>query len=813
MVKLADYRDATPRLSELLPWAALAAQGVVLNKDGSFQRTLRYRGPDLESASEEQLIAAMARLNNALKRLSANWVIYVEARRQAADTYLTQSTFPDPASWLVDAERRSHFEAAGQKFESHYFLSLQYLPPEEQTTQVTGLFIKRPQQTANYEKDLDFFISTSQRFFDILKDTTYEAAFLDDNETLSYLHSCVSDHSQPVNKPEIPMYLDALLADRPLLGGIAPQLGDKHLRTLSIMGFPGSSVPALLDQLNQLPLTYRWVTRYIPLDKSAAEKELKRYRQRWFAKRKGVMNMIQELFTKSESQLLDTAAVEKARDADLATRELAEDFVSFGFYTSTVTVMHTDLGQVDAMLHEVERVINGLGFTTIPETFNALEAWLSSLPGHAYANVRRPLLHTLNLAHMLPFSAIWPGPDKVAHLHDAPPLMMVDTHGRTPFRLSNFLGDVGHQMIIGPTGAGKSVLLNLMALQFCRYKKAQVFIFDKGGSFMASTYSVGGSYFELGLTEGLSFQPLAHIQQEQERVWAAEWLHELLITEKIVITPAIKLVVWEALTSLARLPSPQRTMTGLHAMVQHDQVRQALSHYTLTGPFGFLLDGDHETLSDRHWQCFEMEALMSMSSIIAPVLSYLFHRLEKKFTGVPTLLILDEAWLFLDHPQFAGQIRTWLKTLRKFNVAVIFATQSVADALNTSIAPALLESCPSRILLPNDRVLEPRIHAAYEKLGLNERQCQILSNALPKRQYYYQSSLGNRLFDVECGPIALALCAAARAEDKLLIRSILQEHGEADFLEHYLAAMGLSWAWVMAKETFLVGQADKIQGF
>ncbi len=799
MLNLAEYRDATARLTDLLPWAALVAPGVILNKDGSFQRTLRYRGPDLESSSQEQLVSAMARLNNALKRFGAAWVIYVEARRQAADSYLPTSTFPDLASWLVDAERRSHFEKSGQKFESHYYLTLQYLPPEQNTTHIMAWFISRPEKPQHYDHDLDFFMANSQRFFDILKDTTYEAAFLNDSDTLSYLHSCVSDHTQAITVPDTPMYLDALLADRPLLGGIAPQLGDKHLRTLSIMGFPGSSVPALLDQLNQLPLSYRWVTRYIPLDKLSAEKELKRYRQRWFAKRKGLMSMLSELFTKSESQLIDSAAVEKARDADLATRELAEEFVSFGFYTATVTVMHTDLSKVEAMLQEVERVINGLGFTTIPETFNAIEAWLSSLPGHAYANVRRPLLHTLNLAHLLPFSAIWPGPDNIPHLNGAPPLMMVDTAGRTPFRLSNFLGDVGHQMIIGPTGSGKSVLLNLMALQFCRYPQAQVFIFDKGGSFMASTYGVGGSYFELGLTEGLSFQPLAHIHQEQERVWAAEWLQELLLLEKITLTPAIKSLIWDALSSLSSLPTHHRTLTGFRAMVQDADIRQALSHYTLGGPFGFLLDGDHETLSNRHWQCFEMEALMTMNSIIAPVLSYLFHRLESKFTGCPTLLILDEAWLFLDHPQFSGQIRTWLKTLRKFNVAVIFATQSVTDALNTSIAPALLESCPSRILLPNDRILEPKIHSAYEKLGLNDRQCQILSQALPKRQYYYQSRLGNRLFDIECGPIALALCGAAKPEDKALIRNLIKAHGETDFLEHYLKAKGLGWAWEMAK--------------
>lgn len=795
MLKLSDYRDSTPRLAELLPWAALLAPGVVLNKDGSLQRTVRYRGPDLASATEAQLVAATAKLNNALKRFGSSWAIYVEAQRRPAQAYLPIADFPDPASWLIDAERRTHFEAEGQKFESHFFITLQYLPPTQQTAKLSNFLLSQP-QTADLdaEKELDLFIAATQRFLDILKDVMYDVAFLDDAETLTYLHSCVSDRYVEMRMPEVPMYLDAILADSPLLGGLAPQLGEQHLRTLSVLGFPGSSVPALLDQLNELPLTYRWVTRYIPLDKADAEKELKRYRQRWFSKRKGVLNLLQEVFTKSESQLLDTAAVEKAKDADLALRELAEDLVSFGYYTATVTVMQGSASAADAALREIERVVNGLGFTTIPESFNAVEAWLSSLPGQAYANVRRPLLHSLNLSHLLPFSAIWPGPEHIPHLKNAPPLMMVDTHGRTPFRLSNYIGDVGHQMIIGPTGAGKSVLLTLMALQFRRYPQAQVFVFDKGGSFMASTYAVGGSYFELGGAGSPAFQPLAYIDQEQEKIWVADWLQQLLEHENLEVTPAIKARLWEALQALAQLPRRERTLTSLSALVQDQQIRQALTSYTLRGAFGYLLDSDHESLPNTRWQCFEMEQLMAMPSIIAPVLTYLFHRLEAYFTGVPTLLILDEAWLFLDYPQFADQIRSWLKTLRKLNVSVIFATQSVEDAFQTKIAPALLESCPSRILLPNDRILEPRVRASYEQLGLNERQCQILAQALPKRQYYFQSREGSRLFEVECGPLALAFCAAASAEDRQLIRHLVAEHGTENFLRHYLPVKNLAWA-------------------
>ena len=108
------------------------------------------------------------------------------------------------------------------------------------------------------------------------------------------------------------------------------------------------------------------------------------------------------------------------------------------------------------------------------------------------------------------------------------------------------------------------------------------------------------------------------------------------------------------------------------------------------------------------------------------MLTYLFHRLEARFDGRPTLLILDEAWTFLDDALFAARIREWLKTLRKKNVAVVFATQSLADIERSTIAPALIESCPTRIFLPNDRALEPQARSVYERFGLNARQVEIL---------------------------------------------------------------------------------------
>src|SRR5207244_6554886 len=131
--------------------------------------------------------------------------------------------------------------------------------------------------------------------------------------------------------------------------------------------------------------------------------------------------------------------------------------------TTAIVVADADVARAEEKLLGLERIVNGRGIATIRECLNAVEAWLGSLPGNPYANVRQPIVHTLNLAHMMPVSAVWAGPETNRHLQ-APPLMMTETRGSTPFRLDLHVGDVGHTLILGPTGAGKSVLLALLAL-------------------------------------------------------------------------------------------------------------------------------------------------------------------------------------------------------------------------------------------------------------------------------------------------------------------------------------------------------------
>jgi type IV secretion system protein VirB4 len=125
---------------------------------------------------------------------------------------------------------------------------------------------------------------------------------------------------------------------------------------------------------------------------------------------------------------------------------------------------------------------------------------------------------------------------------------------------------------------------------------------------------------------------------------------------------------------------------------------------------------------------------------------------------------------------------------------VVFATQSLADIERSTIAPALIESCPTRIFLPNDRALEPQAKAVYERFGLNGRQIEILSTAAPKRDYYAQTARGNRLFELGLGPVALALCGASAPEDHKLIDRCLAHSDKSGFAARFLEAKGLAWA-------------------
>ena len=799
MFDLSPYRGRTAKLSDYLLWGALVAPGIVLNKDGAFQRTLMFRGPDLDSASLTELMGMSSRLATSLRRFGSGWCLHAEARRRPAPGY-PDAVFAGGLAWLIDEERRVLFETAGARFETDYFLTLTFLPPPEKQARLESLLFEGGTSNApaaDYRALLARFAEETDQFRMALGALMPEARWLDDEATLGFLHDAVSD--RPLTRlsvPPTPFHLAELLSDTPLVGGLAPKLGSHHLRILSVRSYVSASEPGLLDALIRLPVSYRWVTRFLPLSTEEARQDIERARKRWFSKRKGLMTLLREALFREESALQDNDAAAQAGDADAALQTLLGEGCGAGYATLTITVAEDSEAAADEAVWLIRQTTDALGFVTELETVNAVEAWLGSLPGQAYADVRRPLLLAPNLAHLLPTSAVWPGEAWNAHL-DGPPLMLAATDGSTPFRLNLHAGDTGHTLVIGPTGAGKSVLIATLIAQWMRYETAQVFVFDTGRSCRAMVLGLGGAFFDPD-TEGVGpspgFQPLAEINQPQARAWAEGWLCDLIAGEGVTLTPELRLELGRALSVLAARPVRERTLSLLAAFVQDASLRGALQPFTHAGSLGGLLDQDFEVRSDADVTAFEVGALLRQPRAARSVLPVIFRSLEARFDGRPSLLVLDEAWLYLKDTAFAAEIETWLKTLRKKNVAVIFASQALADVTRSPIAASVLENCPTRIFLPNDRAREAGTRAFYEAAGLNERQIDLVASAIPKRDYYIAGRAGCRRIELELGPATLAFAAAGKPEDQALIDRILAMHGPRGFAQAWLTARGLGEA-------------------
>ncbi|MGH7858321.1 MAG: helicase HerA domain-containing protein, partial [Candidatus Binatia bacterium] len=359
------------------------------------------------------------------------------------------------------------------------------------------------------------------------------------------LHTCATGLHHPVPVPRIPAYLDSILGSQDFYGGFAPRIGALHVRPVGVTGFPLESWPEILGFLNRLATDYRWSNRFIFLDPHTAERHLRSYRRNWFQKRLSLMGLVKESFNTGTQTFANQDAVAMARDADAAVAEASSNTVRFGYYTCVILVMNEDPAVADASARELAKQLQHHGFPARIEEANAVEAYLGSLPGHGWPNVRRPLVHTLNLADFLPLTSVWPGLETNPCPYypvRSPALVYAATSGSTPFRLNLHVSDVGHTLVFGPTGSGKSTLLGLLMAQFFRYPKAQVFAFDKGHSSFILARGAGGDHYDFfsdlaDEKDDLAFYPLSGVDRPNDRLWAEGWLESLLSLQGVVLNP------------------------------------------------------------------------------------------------------------------------------------------------------------------------------------------------------------------------------------------------------------------------------------
>jgi type IV secretory pathway VirB4 component len=327
-----------------------------------------------------------------------------------------------------------------------------------------------------------------------------------------------------------------------------------------------------------------------------------------------------------------------------------------------------------------------------------------------------------------------------------------------------------------------------------RYDRAQAYILEVGASGKALTYAMGGQYYDLGSPE-MAFQPLRDIDDEQVRRWAHEWAQDRFTESGHTVTPEDRNELWRALSSLATAPAHQRTLTGLMLTLQSRELREALKYYTIDGPHGLLLDSDVDTLPRGTFQGFDLKALLDKPRVVPAVLSYVLHRLEGCLDGSPTVLVCDDFAKYFAFPIFVDLLDSLLRLRRKDNLAIWFSTQTGADILGTAIAQLVLDSCMTRILLPNPAALDEVNDDVYAALRMNRRQRRLIARAQPKGQLYFDSPQGSRLCDLPLDGLTLAVCGANSDEDRKLVDRIYAEVGPGRFLEAFARAKGVEQAF------------------
>lgn len=806
--KLSKYRTKSAGLADLLIYSAEVDDGVIVGKNGSLMASWLYQGEDNASSEDEQREIVSSRINQALSSLGNGWMVHVDAVRRHSPNYSSPgfSAFPDAVTRAIDEERRRYFNNIGTLYESFFVITLTYFPPVlAQAKFVEMMFDDDARTTDKHSRTkniLSYFNRETKALEDKLstvfkmdrlkgrKVITEENIAKTEDDFLRYLNFCVTGLNHPIMLPNNPIYLDALIGGQELWTGVIPKIGRKFIQAVSIEGFPMESYPGILTQLAELPVEYRWNTRFIFMDQHEAVAHLDKFRKKWRQKVRGFFDQV----FNTNSGHIDHDAAAMVADAEAAIAEVNSGLVGAGYYTSVVILMHEDRAKLEAAARQLEKGINSIGFVARIETINTMEAYLGSLPGHGVENVRRPIMNALNLADLIPTSSIWVGQNSSPcplYPPESPPLMHCVTTGNSPFRLNLHVRDVGHTIMFGPTGNGKSTHLALIAAQLRRYPGMSIFAFDKGMSLYPITEAVGGDHFTVAAdSHQLSFCPLQFLETQSDRAWAMDWIATILSLNGVEATPKQRNAIGEAIMSMARTGS--KTLTDFSTTVQDKDIREALQQYTVEGSMGHLLDAETDGLSISKFITFEIEELMSIGEKYAlPVLLYLFRRIERSLNGQPAAIIIDEAWLMLGHKAFSEKIREWLKTLRKSNCMVIMATQSLSDASRSGILDVIMESTVTKIFLPNLYARDEDAAALYKRMGLNNRQIEILATAIPKQQYYYVSEQGRRLYNLALGELALAFVGSSDKESIAIIKS-LKEKYKSRWIHEWLKTKNLS---------------------
>ncbi len=775
--------------ADLLDYATLASEEVIVLKNGGLMKIYELILDDLGSADESRLLQVRTMVKRAVLKLGGNYAVHVDALRSIVRDYLPKASDPGSLTASFDNQKAALLKEE-PVFKTRFYLTLTKLGEKTAVRALTRIMTEK-EGSYSFESGIKESAALIENFEGecrTIADTLSLVMKLRPlgfitgengercHEGLSYLYRCYSGISQKIVCPEYPVYLDAVIAAQDLEVSFTPKIGRMYCAVIAIEGIPAKLNFLVLNALASLSCEYRFTTRYLTFDDFKSAFLLERYRRFWLQRQRG---LIAQLFNLNGR--LNLNAVEKVQEVDAERARLDARDTMFGSYCATVCISDENFANLEKISCSIVRRIEDLGFACRLETVNAIEAFLGSLPGHVEENVRRPMVNHEVLTDLLPLSQAWIGesicPHPMIGRNNTPLIQCHSGSGRGLFYLNLHDRDLGNTIVIGPPGAGKSVLLGEIMLNFLRYQDAKVFAFDKGWSFYALTRALEGEHLRFDNNKA-SFCPLEYIDTTEDLEFALEYIETMARLCSVELNASLRLELTEALKLLSLRPGQKRSLSDLHMLLSSRHLKEAIEGYTVKSNSGSLLDGFKNPDFKNPLTVFECSSLFESSKrFMIPVLKHLFRLLEKSFDGKPKAIIVDEAWLMLEEPYFASELIKWFKTLRKHNVFVVLATQSLTDLSRTTYFEAFLDCAKTRIFLPNFDAGGEILAPIYEKLGLNLKQIEIISRLEPKKEYFLKKGPHSSLFELNMLPQELKLLSFAGDHIVDKIDSLYAEHG------------------------------------
>ncbi len=777
------------RVGDRLPYERLIDENTVLLRDGSVMSAIQVPGLLFETEDSDALNAHAATREVMLRStLDARFVLYHHVIRRRVEVEL-DAEFDDPLSRHIDARWKERL-AGGSLFINDQFVTLIRRPARGKTglpERVGRFFSRRGQEELEADpKDIRSLKAAVNGLVASL--SAYGAAVLGDyqapgsekggtnSEMLELLSALYNGEMRPVRRPSEGTDIGHMLPYRRASFGLdAMELrGSGQPDFSAILGlkdYPEATSPGLLDGLLRLPYEMIVTESYAPNERTTAKERI-------------------DLALRRSRSVDEEAAAERA-DMMAARDALGNGGVGFGDHHLTVLVRESTLDRLDDATAACSAALADTGAIAVREDTNLEPAFWAQFPGNEEYIVRRALISSANMASFGSFHGFALGQASGNHWGDA--VTLLETTSATPFFFNFHHGDLGNFSVIGPSGSGKTVVMNFLAAQAQKFSPRTI-LFDKDRGAELFIRGIGGRYDRINPGEPTGFNPLSLPDTPSNKAFLRDWLGVLLKAdgpEEFSLISAAVDAAYQNDASLRRLRHFKELLAGAKRPEPGD-LADRLGAWIGEGEHAWLFDNDSDLLDlDQRVLGFDMTQLLENPRLRTPVMMYLFHRIDERLDGDPTMILIDEGWKALDDEVFAARIRDWLKTLRKRNALVGFATQSARDALDSRISTALVEQTATMVFMPNSRA---RPEDYCDGFGLTEHELALI-RSLPAHSRCFlvrqpDASVVVRL-DLSGAPEVLTVLSGREAAVRRL--DLLREAVGDEPSEWYPALTGHAW--------------------